>query len=101
MDPFHGVAAVLRLQVHANRAGATRERGDHGSARTDEGVQDYPAGRATTVQTALHELDGIRGEVRARIVGPGYDFPDILFADEARPVRTLLISWRTWSMTAP
>jgi len=82
VDPFHGVTAVLRLQVHANRAGTPRERGDHGGARPDEGVQHNPTGRATAVQAALHQLDRIRGEVRARIVGPRYDFPDILFADE-------------------
>src|ERR1700722_14472792 len=87
MDPFHGVAAVFRLQVHADGAGATGKSSDHGGARADEGVEHDAAPRATEVQAPLYELDRVRREVRAGILGTGDDLPDIFFADQARPVK--------------
>src|ERR1700721_2479128 len=87
MNPFHGVAAVFRLQFHAYGAGAAGQGGDHGRTRADEGGEDDPAPRAAAVEAPLYELDRVRREVRAGILGTGDDLPDILFADEARPVK--------------
>src|ERR1700723_3674309 len=71
MNPFHGVAAVFRLQFHAYGAGAAGQGGDHGRTRADEGVEDDPAPRAAAVEARpMRPVARVLGEQEYVLKGP-------------------------------